>query len=136
MLRVVLDTNVLVSAIIRNGKPRKLLQRGIGGKYKILSSREILEELAEVLQRPKFKTTREDIINIVSALIESVENVLIKSNLHVVSNDPDDNIIINTALDGNDDYIVSGDEDIKTLKSYQQIEIVSVSEMLKILDKN
>lgn len=62
MLRIVLDTNVLVSATIHNGKPRKLLQAGIKGKYRILSSREILNEFSEVLQRPQFKMTRDDVI--------------------------------------------------------------------------
>jgi putative PIN family toxin of toxin-antitoxin system len=44
VLRIVLDTNVLISAIIRNGKPRKLFQLGIDGKYQILTSKEILNE--------------------------------------------------------------------------------------------
>ncbi|MDE2590539.1 MAG: putative toxin-antitoxin system toxin component, PIN family, partial [Patescibacteria group bacterium] len=65
---MVLDTNVLISATISNRKPRKLLQAGIDGQYKILSSRWILDELSEVLQRPKFKMTGDDIISVVSAL--------------------------------------------------------------------
>lgn len=133
MLRVVLDTNILVSAVIHNGNPRKLFKMGIVGKYQILSSREILDELSAVLLRPKFKMTRGDIINIISALIESVENIRITSNFQVVSRDPDDNIIINTAHDGNADYIVSGDKDVMNLKSFHKIKIVSVNEMLKIL---
>lgn len=76
MLRIVLDTNVLVSAIIRNGKPRKLFQMGIDGKYTILTSKEILDELSEVLQRSKFKMTKEDIIRIVSALMETARMFL------------------------------------------------------------
>ncbi|MDE1765066.1 MAG: putative toxin-antitoxin system toxin component, PIN family [Thaumarchaeota archaeon] len=131
MLRIVLDTNVLVSALIRNGKPRKLFQTGIDGKYKILISKETLDELSEVIQRPKFKMTGEDIIRIVSALMETCENVRVASNFEVISNDPDDNIIINTAHDGNVDYIVSGDKDIQDLKNFKKIKIVSVDEMLK-----
>lgn len=133
MLRIVLDTNVLVSAIVCNGKPRKLFQMGIDGKYKILISKETLDELSEVIQRPKFKMTREDIVRIVSVLMETGANVRITSNFEVINNDPDDNIIINTAYDGNADYIVSGDKDIKDLKNFKKIKIVSVNEMLKIL---
>jgi len=133
MLRIVLDTNVLVSAIVCNGKPRKLFQMGIDSKYKILISKETLDELSEVIQRPKFKMTREDIVRIVSALMETGANVRITSNFEVINNDPDDNIIINTAYDGNADYIVSGDKDIKDLKNFKKIKIVSVNEMLKIL---
>ncbi|MGI0041164.1 MAG: putative toxin-antitoxin system toxin component, PIN family [Nitrosopumilaceae archaeon] len=133
MLRIVLDTNILVSAIISNGKPRKLFKMGIDGKYKILISKETLDELSKVLQRQKFKMTGGEIICVVSALMKTGENVRITSNFEVISNDPDDNIIINTAHDGNADYIVSGDKDIKTLKNFKKIKIVSVDEMLKIL---
>ena len=61
------------------------------------------------------------------------ENVQVKSNFKVISNDPDDNIIINVAYDGGADYIVSGDKDIKDLKNFQKIKIVSVDEIIKIL---
>ena len=134
MIRIVLDTNILVSAIIRNGNPRNLFQLGIDGKYQILISKEILDELFEVLQRPKFKMTREDIIHIVSTLLETAQIVRLTSNFKVISKDPDDNIIINTAHDGNANYIVSGDKDIRDLKNFQKIKIVSVYEMLKILE--
>ncbi len=135
MLRIVLDTNVMISAIIRNGKPRKLFKLGINGKYRILMSREILDEFSEVLQRPKFKTTVDEVTNIVSALVKSSENVTIKSNLKVIAGDPDDDIMINTAYDGKVDYIVSGDPDIKSLRNFKGIKIVSVDEVLKILDR-
>lgn len=131
MLRIVLDTNVLVSAIIRNGKPRKLLQMGIDGKYAILMSKATLDELSEVIQRPKFKMTSGDIVRIVSALVETCKNVRVTSNFEVIKNDPDDNVIINTAHDGNADYIVSGDKDIMDIKNFKKIKIVSVNEMLK-----
>ena len=132
MLRIVLDTNVLVSAIIHNGKPRKLFQMGIGGKYTILISKETLDELSEVIQRPKFKMTSEDIVHIVSALMETCENVHVTSNFKAISNDLADNIIINTAYDGNAEYIVSGDKDVRSLKNFKKIKIVSVDEMLQI----
>lgn len=135
MLRIVLDTNVMISAIIRNGKPRKLFKLGINGKYRILMSREILDEFSEVLQRPKFKTTVDEVTNIVSALVKSSENVTIKSNLKVIAGDPDDDIMINTAYDGKVDYIVSGDPDIKSLRNFKGVKIVSVDEVLKILDR-
>ncbi len=136
MLRIVLDTNVLISATICDGKPRKLLQAGINREYKILSSRGILDELSEVLQRPKFKMTRNDIISIVSTLIETVENVHVTSDIKSIKNDPDDDMMINTAYDGNADYIVSGDPDLLDLKEFGRIKIVSVNNMLKILEKH
>ena len=59
MLRVVLDTNVLVSAIISNGRPRQLLKKGISNQFSIVTSELILQELAKVIHRPKFKTSEE-----------------------------------------------------------------------------
>lgn len=135
LLRIVLDTNVLISAIICDGKPRKLLQSGINREYVILSSLGILDELSEVLQRPKFKMTGDDIIGIVSTLIETVENVHVTSEIKAIKNDPDDDILINAAYDGNADYIVSGDPDLLSLKKFNQTKIVSVDSMLKILEK-
>jgi putative PIN family toxin of toxin-antitoxin system len=134
MLRIVLDTNILISAIIHDGKPRKLFQMGINGKYQLLISKGILDELSGVLQRPKFKMTKEDVIQIISALITIGDNVWITSNFKVVINDPDDDIIINTAHDGKADYIVSGDCDMQNIANFHGIKIVSVNEMLKILD--
>ncbi|MGI0065378.1 MAG: putative toxin-antitoxin system toxin component, PIN family [Nitrosotalea sp.] len=134
MLRIVLDTNILISAIIHNGIPRKLFQMGIDGKYQILTSKGTLEELSGVLQRSKFKMTREDIIRIISALMNAGENVWVTSNFKVIINDPDDDIIINTAHDGKADYIVSGDSDIQNLENFHGIKIVSVNGMLKILE--
>lgn len=107
---------------------------GIDGKYKILISKETLDELSAVLQRPKFKMTREDIMRIVSALMETGENIRVTSNFKVISNDPDDDIILNTAHDGDADYLVSGDNDIQSLENFRGMKIVSVNEILKILD--
>jgi putative PIN family toxin of toxin-antitoxin system len=57
MLRVVLDTNVIVTAVISDGKPRELFRKGIEGQFSIVTSDLMLKELARVLRRPKFKTS-------------------------------------------------------------------------------
>ena len=61
MSRVVLDTNVLVSAVISQGKPRELFRMGISNVYIILTSDWMLRELVSVLRRPKFKTSEDEI---------------------------------------------------------------------------
>jgi hypothetical protein len=77
--------------------------------------------------------TKDEVIVIVSTLVDSCEKIPLKSNFKVIESDPDDDIIINTAYDGKADYIVSGDPDLKSLKNFKGIKIVSVDEMLKIL---
>lgn len=109
MLRVVLDTNVLVSAIISDGKPRELLRRGISKQFAIVTSKLLLKELGVVLRRPKFKTSGDEVNRIIIALMQTAEVVNVASKLRVVGDDPKDNMVIETAYDGRADMIVTGD---------------------------
>jgi putative PIN family toxin of toxin-antitoxin system len=133
MLRVVLDTNVLVSAIISNGKSRELLTRGIKNQFSIITSDLIVKELVSVLKRPKFRTNEDEINRIIKALIKSSEIIVVKSKLEAVKQDPKDNIIIETAYDGKADIIVSGDRHLLTLKTFKGIRIMTVEGMLRSL---
>ncbi|PIW32375.1 MAG: putative toxin-antitoxin system toxin component, PIN family [Nitrosopumilales archaeon CG15_BIG_FIL_POST_REV_8_21_14_020_37_12] len=134
MYRVVLDTNVLISAVIRNGNPRNLLKNAINDKkYVLVTSDKILNEMSGVLHRPKFKMTEDEIDEIVFTLISSSEIQVVTSKFKAVKDDPDDDIIINTAYDGEADYVVSGDDDLLRMKKFKNIQIVTVTEMLKIL---
>ena len=113
MLRVVLDTNVLVSAIISDGKPRELLRKGISKEFCIVTSDQLLRELGTVLRRPKFKTDedeihREDEIRrIILALMQAAEVVEVVSKFKLVEEDPKDDMVVQTAHDGKADFIVS-----------------------------
>jgi len=131
MLRIVLDTNILVSAIIAKGKPRDLLRLAIQRRYLLIKSKETIEEFVEVLQRPKFKMTRNEVVKAKNALAKTGKTIKVTSKRRVVKEDPDDDIFINTALDGNADYIVSGDPHLLGLSKYKGIEIVTIKDMLK-----
>ncbi len=130
MSRVVLDTNVLVSAVISESKPRGLLNKGIDGQFTIVMSDQILKELVRVLRRPKFETSEDEIQRIVTALIQSGEVVEVTSNFEVVKDDPDDDAILNTAYGGHAEMIVSGDSSLLRLKRFKGIRILSVSEAM------
>lgn len=131
MLRIVLDTNVLVSAAIARGKPRELLGLAIQRRYLLIKSEGTVEEFARVLQEPKFSMTRKEVAKARNALIKTGKTVKVTSKRRVVQEDPDDDIFINTALDGNADYIVTGDPHLLNLSKYKGIEIVTVGDMLK-----
>jgi uncharacterized protein len=133
MLRVVLDTNVIVSAVISKGKPRELLNRGIENRFSIVISDYILNEVVSVLSRPRFKTSEEETSMIVLALMQSSEVVKVESNFKVVKNDPDDDMVLNTAHDGRADIIATGDKTLLALMSFGKTRILSVSETLKQL---
>jgi len=133
MLRAVLDTNVLVSAIISDGKPRELLRKAISKEFCLVTSDQILRELGTVLRRPKFKTDEDEIHRIILVLIQSAEIVEVVSKLHQVEVDPKDNMVVETAYDGKADLIVSGDSHLLSLKSFRGIKIVTTKQMLDSL---
>lgn len=115
--RVLLDTNVLVSAIISRGNARELVNKAIEErKFSIVISEPILKELMTVLRRPTFKTSDDEINKVVLSVIQTGEVVTVVSSFQVVKGDPEDNIILNTAHDGKVNMIVTGDRHLRLSK--------------------
>ena len=132
-LRVVLDTNVLVSAIISDGKSRELLKKGITNQYSILISDLILKELIVVLRRPKFKISEDEIQRTILAAIRTADVVNVKTKIKAVKEDPKDDMIIETAIDGGADIIVTGDNHLLALETFKGINVTTVEKMLAYL---
>lgn len=122
MYRVVADTNVLISTIMGNGKPRQFLREAaIGKKITLVTSGEILSEMVQVLCRPKFNMTESQIEEAIHAIVLSSDVKKSRSRFKIVIDDPDDDMIINAAYDGHADYIVSGDSDQLELNEFKGI---------------
>jgi putative PIN family toxin of toxin-antitoxin system len=134
MVRVVLDTNVLVSAFRNRGKSRSLL-RALMEKHEVVLSSQILAELADVLSRDKFNVTNAQIEKFLSILVRYAIVVPVQSNSKIVMEDPDDDMILDTALCGKADYIVSGDKHLLKIARYQNAQILSINEFLQKIDK-
>jgi putative PIN family toxin of toxin-antitoxin system len=134
MARVVLDTNVLVSAFIYNGKSRKLVLKLLDEHTVILSS-QMLAELADVLSREKFYVTNSQIDRYLSILVRKAKMVPARSSSKVVLEDPDDDIVLDTAMSGKADYIVSGDKHLLKMACYKKVQIISVNELIQIMAK-
>lgn len=135
-MKIVLDTNVLISALIKEGKPRELLFKIIKSKrHKLVVSEEILLELAIVANEPKIQkyVSQRDIADFLRDLATATTVVEIGSKFGVVEEDPDDDIILRTAHDARASYIVSGDSHLLALGRFRRIAIVSVVDMLKRL---
>ncbi|MBI5252916.1 MAG: putative toxin-antitoxin system toxin component, PIN family [Euryarchaeota archaeon] len=133
-MKIVLDTNVLVSAVIlRNGKPFQLLKNGELGKVRIVLSRQIIEEFRKVLAEPRIGFTKREINTTIQKISSFSQIVNPKIKLKVVKEDLDDNKILECAIAGGAKYIVSGDKHILNLGRYKGIKIVSVAEMLEKL---
>lgn len=133
-MRIVADTNVIVSAVIAGGKPRRLIEKSLRGEIELVLSPGILEEVADVLERPKFELAEEAVYRIVGALVQTAHVVDVDSSVQVVEEDPDDDVILNTALDGRADAIVSGDKHLLDLKDFKGIQVHSVAELIDGLE--
>jgi len=108
MLRVVLDTNVLVSGLIMLGKPRERLSIIARREATLVLSKEILNEFTKVMRRNRLTeyVTEEQVERFIENIERIAKFVELESHLEVV-NDPNDDIVINTAIDDRADLIVS-----------------------------
>ncbi len=131
-IRVTPDTNVLVSSTIVKGSSFEILRLSKLGKIKLVLSLEIIKEFKEVISRPKFGFSEEQISNAVKQLISISEIIVSVTKIKIVKDDNDDNIILSTAIDGKAEYLVSGDPHLLKIKNFKSIKIVKPSNLLKI----
>jgi hypothetical protein len=127
---LVLDTNILISGYLWNGKPRQLLKLVKKGGFSLLYSKETINELARVLSF-KFGLTAEEIHAIVMDMSGMGKKIRITSKESPILDDRTDNVFINLAVDGKATTIISGDSHLVKLKRFKNIDIVTVSDFLK-----
>ncbi|MGO8989725.1 MAG: putative toxin-antitoxin system toxin component, PIN family [bacterium] len=133
MLRVVLDTNVLISAILFGGKPRRILEKAIRVEIRLCLSEPMLEELKGVLQRSKFDYSPEMIQIILTELMSISDFVNTSETINIVAEDPEDNRILECAVAANADYVITGDSHLLKLKKYLNIDILNAAAFLEKL---
>lgn len=130
-MRVVLDTNVLISALLFTGVSSDLVPLWQKGAVRILLSREILEEYLRVLAYPKFKLSRQEIRGLIEAdLLPFVEIVNPGRRLKVVITDPSDDKFLECAIAGKADLLISGDKALLAMGRYRKVQIQSPSQFL------
>lgn len=140
MVRVVLDTNVLASAtIVKEGAPSRIVQAWLQGEVELVTSPVLLQELADVLSRPRIQKYQWMATEEVAQLLTHLATVTILVSgqrlVRVITDDPDDDFVLSTALEGKVDYIVSGDRHLLNLGDYQGIQIVPPAEFFRTLAK-
>lgn len=138
-IRAVIDTNILVRALIKpDGMVGPVLQRLRQGEYTLLYAPSLLEELVDVLNRPrirrKYDLTKADIRTVVGLLLLRGEAVTPTERI-TVCRDPKDNKFLEVAITGEANVLVSGDEDLRVSHPFRDIPIVSPAEFLQILDQ-
>lgn len=129
-MRIVIDSNVWVSALVFGGMPRKVLETVVQRGHTIVLSQEILTEVRRVLHA-KFPDFTGDFEDLLVAVAPRVQYIALGS-LHVdVCRDPDDNRVLETAVLGGAACIVSGDRDSLTLGAWERVSIVVPSDFLR-----
>ncbi|MDE2231540.1 MAG: putative toxin-antitoxin system toxin component, PIN family [Candidatus Omnitrophica bacterium] len=139
MLKVVVDTNQFVSALIsKRSQSARLLELWKNQHFILVTSPEIIAEIKEVLEYPhirqKYKLSKVEIVSLL-VLIEH-EAVVLPSlpAVHIIKDGPDDNKFLACALAAQAEYIVSGDRHLLNLGSYGPVSIVTVKDFLHVID--
>ncbi|MBI2613921.1 MAG: putative toxin-antitoxin system toxin component, PIN family [Candidatus Levybacteria bacterium] len=129
LIRVVLDTNVLVSAILFGGKPYRILRLALEEKIICAISPSLITEIREVFSK-KFPL-KEEAFQLTLKNIEVIFKIVQPGKIIYASRDKDDNRVLEAAAEGDCKYIVTGDEDLLQLKIYRGIKIVTPGEFLE-----
>jgi putative PIN family toxin of toxin-antitoxin system len=133
--RVVLDTNVLVSALLFKGALSRLVELWRKGRIIPVISKETFAELTTVLQYPKFSLSQDEITSLIEhEILPYFEVIEVVRAVKDVCRDPGDDMFISCALSASADCIVSGDKDFCDLRHYKTVKIVRTSDFLKKLD--
>ena len=136
-MRVVADTNTVVSALLWRGSPYRLFQAVNDDRISLYTSRVLLDELEDVLSRRKFvkaiRTTNETLASLIRHYQELAHVVRTRPLVVRVSRDRDDDHVIACALAAKADLIVSGDHDLLDLKAYRGIRIIKAADALRLI---
>ena len=136
VVKIVLDTNVWVSALLWGGKPAEIIEAAEKGKLRIFISEEIIVEISQVLAYPKiekiYKTElrRQELIEQVLKIAKFVKAT---AKVEVVNEHPADNKFLECALAAKANYIVSGDKHLLKVVSYKKIQVSPLSDFLALI---
>lgn len=135
-MRLVLDTNVVASAMLWGGNPKLLLQARREKRVELFTSVAMLAELTDILARPKFgkkiAASMLTVDQLVDGYTELAQLVRPTPTPRIVS-DPDDDVVIGTALAARANLLVTGDRGLLDVGAYQGVRIVSMTEVIGII---
>ena len=136
-MRLVLDTNVVASALLWGGVPRPLLQAAREKRVQLFTSTPLLAELTDILGRRKFEKKIAALTLSIDPLVDRYAElaVLVRPTLTPrIAPDPDDDVVIGTAIAAKADVIVTGDQLLLSVIEHQGVRIISVSEAVRAIN--
>lgn len=131
MRRIVVDTNVMVSALLFGGNPREVLLQAIRGEIGLGMSPAMLYELQGVLSRKKFGLAEQLVETVMNEVTGLSDMVFPRKSVSVIERDPDDNMVLECALEYRAQAIISGDEHLLALAAFENIPILTPAQYLE-----
>ncbi|MFN0198196.1 MAG: putative toxin-antitoxin system toxin component, PIN family [Planctomycetaceae bacterium] len=136
-MRVIADSNVIISGLFWRGPPRAILDAAREGRIELFTSYALLAELEEVLDRTKFAKHLATANTSARELVlgyASLARVIVPDAVEpIIIDDPDDDAVIACAMTAEARFIVSGDRHLLALRRYHEIEIVTAAELMAVL---
>ncbi|MGD0999696.1 MAG: putative toxin-antitoxin system toxin component, PIN family [Candidatus Brocadiia bacterium] len=129
--RVVLDSNVVISAFLFGGPPARVLDCALAGAVQCFTPVPILDEVRDVLQRPKFGLSPAQAVALVEEFRDLCQVVTPAEKVRAVPADPDDNMILACASAAGASLIISGDAHLLSLGRWRAIRILSPAEFIR-----
>jgi uncharacterized protein len=136
-VRVVVDTNVVISAMLWNGPPGQVLSLARNNRITIYASKALLDELDEVIRRPKFALqvsrtgrTADELVRDYRRLVRRARS---RQLTNQISRDANDDAVLACALGVKARFVVSGDDDLLSLKAFRGIEILPPRDLVRRL---
>ena len=130
--KVVLDTNILISAFGWTGSPKLIFEEVLDGKLELIISDKQLEELKRVLDYSKFNFNEDEKNKFINLIINVSTIIKLNKIFNIVKEDPDDNIILTSAYLANADFIITGDEHLLNLNKFKNVNILGVNDFLSL----
>ena len=136
-MRLVLDTNVVASGLLWDGRPARLIDAAQANEVELFTSRVLLAELTRILRRAKFtKAIAASGASLEELVLGYAELAILVTPVPIpptVLDDPDDDHVLACALAGNAELVVSGDRDLLWLKTFRDIPIITPAEAMRII---
>ena len=134
MIRAVVDTNIVISGLFFGGTPYKVVKAAIDRKFLHLLSAPLINEIERVMRSKKFGLSPEEASVLTTLFFERATIVVPTSTINAIPRCPGDNRVLECAVDGNAQYIVTGDrKDLLSLGKFQSIPIISAKDFLQLL---
>lgn len=135
-MKITLDTNVLLSSTFWDGDSSRIVEIIERGEIELVLSRDIIQEFGGVLEykeiKEKIKDKNLEMKRTVNEIIEMAKIVDPREEFNIIKDDPEDNVIIACAVEGEVDYIVTQDRHLLDLGEFRSVKILTPREFLKV----